>query len=112
MSYTVLTPAYYDAVIAGAMGGFLDGQAGDSIARSTYSTPAAAAVAFAQEIDTLLGALTSTVAKANVLDELAGAWARGRTPSAANPAAFTPASYAAQAAALIEAWTTAIAFLA
>lgn len=114
MSYTVLTPAYYDAVIAGALGGMMNGQASTSTSQESelpYNVPVNAALALAQEIDTRLGVLTSTVAKANVLNELCGAWMNNRYPSG-NPNSAVPTSYVSIANAIIACWTIAISNLA
>lgn len=112
MSYTVLTPAYYDAVIAGALGGMLQGQSGTQTGETAYNGVINAALALAQEIDTKIGAVTPTVAKANVLNELAGAWMAGRNPSGNPVASQLPATYNGAAAAIVSCWTAAITFLA
>ena len=111
MSYTALTPAYFDAALAGALGGMLDGQTTTSTSRSVSNESILAAASVAQEIDTLIGAVGSpTVGAANLLDELCYAWFRGRNPGG-NPNAATPTTYTAIATAIIAAWTAASSYL-
>lgn len=113
MSYTALTPAYFDAVIAGALGGMMNGQAGTSTDEESnlpYNVPVDAATALAQEIDTKIGAVTPTVAKANLLNELCGAWFNNRYPSN-SPNSAVPTSYSVIANAIIACWTLAAANL-
>jgi hypothetical protein len=109
MSYTANTPEYYNAVIAGANGAFLAGQSGtnDDAEAPAATIPANAAQAIAQEVDTILGVLTPTVAKAWVLIELTGAWMLNRNPTA-NPVYAVPGSYNAIALAIVAAWTATI----
>lgn len=111
MSYTANTPAYFDAVIAGALGGMLDGQTTTSTARGVSNESILAAASLAQEIDTQIGVVGSpSVGAANLLIELCYAWYKGRNPNT-NPNAASPASYAAIATAIVATWTAAATYL-
>lgn len=110
MAYVALTPAYFDAALAGAVGGQLDGQSTTSVSTKVYAEVNLAAASIAQEIDTLIGVATPTVGAANLLTELVYAWTRGRNPGS-NPNASTVESYHGTATAIIAAWTAAKALL-
>ena len=110
-------PVFYDAALAGALGGMYSGQAGTIVSDeevNTYTITTQDAVAFALMIDSTIGIVEGpTVAQADLLRKLCQAWWRGRNPNGQNQVdAIVPAFYNDICGAIVEAWTVGKAFLA